>query len=132
VATAADGGYAVAGTAAGRGWFLRVDSAGAGGGFVLVHADAAEAGEIARSSRIAGQEGAATILLEDGRLFRVVPRVGSDGARVELTGWETAGAYLVARPGRAGWRVEAGPAGRDLGIGADLAVVFAAEILAGA
>ena len=131
-ATASGDGYAVAGTGAGTGWFLREESGREGSGFVLRDAATAEAGEIARSSRLAGTEGAASILLADGRLFRIVPRATREGSRVELAGWEAPGAYLVARPARSGWRVEAGPAGRSLDAGAGLAVIFAAEVLAGA
>ena len=54
-----------------------------------------------------------SILLADGRLFRVAVR-GLSTPRVEVARWDVPGPYLVARPGNAGWRLEKTPAGEAL------------------
>lgn len=123
------GGYAVSGAGVGAGWFLR--EAATGRGFVLRAGAGSDAEEIARSSRLAGSSGA-TILLGDGRLFRVEARVSERGSWVELTGWEISGAYWLARPGRDAWRIASSIAGKRLSAGTELMVLFAAELLAGA
>ena len=53
------------------------------------------------------------LLLADGRLFRLAPRGTRPGGFV-LTGWDTPGPYLIARPDSVGWSLETQPAGRDL------------------
>ena len=67
-------------------------------------------------------------LLGDGRLFRFALR-GPVDCRFELTGRETPGAYLEARPLADGWRIEATPASGGIEDLQALSVLFAAEIL---
>lgn len=69
----------------------------------------------------------ATILTGDGRVFRSVAVVDDD-PRIELRGWETSGAYLVAHREPDGWRIEATPAGLGLSPGHDLLVLWIAHL----
>ena len=54
-----------------------------------------------------------SILLADGRLFRVVVR-GLSAPRVEVARWDVPGPYVVATPGSAGWKLERTAAGQAL------------------
>lgn len=128
-ASPAKEGLAVTGAGTGAGWTLTREPCHAGGGFVLRVGADSDAREIGRSSRIAGAEQHRTILLEDGRLFRIAGWVTDEGAGVDLRGWETRAAFYSARASRDGFRVTSGPAGRSLRSGTDLLVVFAAEVL---
>ena len=67
-------------------------------------------------------------LMGDGRLFRFALR-GPIDCRFELSGRETPGAYLTARPQSDGWRIEASPASGGIEDLRALSVLFAAEIL---
>ena len=67
-------------------------------------------------------------LMGDGTLFRFAQR-GPRDCRFELSGRETPGAYLTARPQRDGWRIEASPASGGIEDLRALTVLFAAEIL---
>jgi len=67
-------------------------------------------------------------LMGDGRLFRFALR-GPIDCRFELSGRETPGAYLTARPNEDGWRIEASPASGGIEDLRALSVLFAAEIL---
>ena len=67
-------------------------------------------------------------LMGDGRLFRFALR-GPVDCRFELSGQETPGAYLTARPQADGWRIEASPASGGIEDLRALSVLFAAEIL---
>ena len=56
--------------------------------------------EVGRTMPVVGGEGRAGLkflLLDDGRLFRIALRGPRDGG-FELLGWETPGAYIIARP----------------------------------
>jgi hypothetical protein len=67
-------------------------------------------------------------LLEDGRLFRIV----FEGLRtpgVALAGWETSGAYVVARPQPTGWTLEPQPASSGLEDLDAPALMLAAELV---
>jgi hypothetical protein len=68
------------------------------------------------------------LLLSDGRVFRFVLR-GPDDARFEVSGWETPGAYLTARPTKRGWRITPEPASAGIHDIRPLLILFAAEIL---
>jgi len=96
------------------------------GGFVLEDGTR----EIGRTTPVAGPDGGAgetTVLLEDGRAFRLRFRPTPE-PRVELAGWETRGAYLEARPHRDGWTITATPAGRAMGMDDSLLVLMTAEL----
>ena len=54
-----------------------------------------------------------SILLADGRLFRVAVR-GLSSPRVEVARWDVPGPYVVATPGNAGWKLERTAAGEAL------------------
>lgn len=103
------------------------------GGWELCDAASlAGAGECARgwvSTPTGEAEGEATIVTDDGRLYRVVPVVGTSGeGRWELRGWETPGAYWTARRRREEWVVEPTVAGSRLPEDPALAVLFAAAL----
>jgi hypothetical protein len=99
------------------------------GGFVLTAGEGPT--EVGRTTRLAGVGSGADlyyVLLGDGRLFRI----GSLGPResgFELVGWETPGAYLIARPESGGWRFSPTPACGGLPDVRALSILFAAEIL---
>jgi hypothetical protein len=98
-------------------------------GFVLRGQDGAR--EVARTMPLVGvgiESGLRFLLLEDGRLFRIVLRGPRDG-RYELTGWETTGAYVTARPEAKGWRLEPSTACAGLKDIRLLCLMLAAEVL---
>ena len=99
------------------------------GGFVLRHPDGVEAGRTMRTDGTAIGEGSSYLIVEDGRLFRIVLR-GPRDARFELLGWETSGAYIVARPGSNDWMLCHTAAGKNLKDNDSMMILFAAEILA--
>ena len=89
----------------GPSWLLRRDE----GGWVLE--SAADARELARTMPLVGAGSTSEtkyLLLEDGRLFRIALEGPREPGYV-LTGWETPGAYFVARPEPNGWRLEPQP-----------------------
>jgi hypothetical protein len=112
-----------------RGWSLR-RTEGEAPGFVLLRAGQREA-EVGRTMPLVGtgrEAGLRFLLLEDGRLFRIVlagPRRGG----FDLLGWETPGAYLTARPRGEAWEIAATVAGRGIPDLTTLSILFAAEIL---
>ena len=95
----------------------------------MLHAGAGDGDrELGRTSRLCGSGAVpTTVLLEDGRLFRIEVR-GLSPARVELSSDETPGAYLVARPVGRGFEIETTVAGRALVAGPALLLLFGAEI----
>jgi len=103
-----------------------------GGGFRLRRASSAD-DEGARTVRfpdgLTGREAQGRhVLLEDGRLFRLVERGGTD-PRFELLSWEVPGPYLVARPADDGWTIEPEASGGALADLRALWVLMALEIL---
>ena len=96
-------------------------------GFVLRGADGAELG---RTMPLVGavESGLVFLLLDDGRLFRIVRR-GVRETRFELLGWEMPGAYLEAIPTVKGWTLAATAAGGGITDLSVLLILFAAEIL---
>jgi len=125
-----------------RGW--RVRGLGEAGEWRAERVDVDGGGFRLRSAAAAGEEGARTtrmpglasgdpaqgrhVLLEDGRLFRLVERGGSD-PRFELLSWEVPGPYLVARLTADGWKIEPQAAGGALGDLRPLWILMAMEIL---
>jgi len=100
-----------------------------GGGLVLIETETrTEAGRTMPLVGVDREAGPSFLLLKDGRLFRMIMR-GPRRAGYELLGWETPGAYLVARPMTKGWHIEATPAGGGIVDIAVITILFAAEIL---
>jgi hypothetical protein len=126
IAVPSGGGRVVRGAADEADLHLVRESSEAGAGYSLREGGASDRGDLARSSRLAGL---VSILLEDGRLFRIVPRISGPGVRIELRGWEDAGAYWTCRRARGGFRMEPTVAGRCLEAVDGLLILFAAEIL---
>ena len=111
-----------------EGWVLR-RTAGDESGFVLGRAD--ERRESGRTMPLVGtgrETGLRFLLLDDGRLFRIV-RQGPRQVGFELLGWETAGAYLTAQPVANGWTLAPTAASGGLIDLRAIVVLFAAEIL---
>ncbi len=135
----APGEPAVAATAAGEGWSV---TAGADraigrlsrdgsfpGGFVIEEPSGGEEGLVGRTTREGGRAGLpASLLAQDGRLFRVVARLSGEPF-FELRGQEAPGAYLRARRGGDAVTIERTIAGRDLDLAPEILLLFAAEIL---
>ena len=111
----------------GGGWLLERTTAEEAG-FVLRDAD--EGAELGRTMPLVGavEAGLKFLLLDDGRLFRIVRRGAREGG-FELLGWDTPGAYLEARAVEGGWTLVATVAGGGIGDLTALSVLFAAEIL---
>ena len=111
-----------------RGWSLR-RAAASEGGFVLSAFDGRT--EVGRTMPLVGsgrETGLKFLLLDDGRLFRIV-LVGSRDGGMELLGWETPGAYLRARPEPSGWKLIPTAACGGLTDLRAISILFAAEIL---
>jgi hypothetical protein len=109
-------------------WTLR-RSDSTQGGFVLLAEDGQT--EVGRTARLDGLGFPANLyylLLGDGRLFRIA-LCGPRESGFELLGWETPGAYLIARPDAAGWTLTPTPASYGLPDLRALLILFAAEIL---
>lgn len=68
-----------------------------------------------------------SILLADGRLFRLAP-VGASQPRMALGRFDVPGAYAVAAVEAGGWTFERTPAGESLEAGPELWVLASAEI----
>lgn len=107
----------------------RLEVAEGSPGFVLRSAEGEELGRTTREPDAKEGTGAADLIVEDGRVFRIGTRVGRD-PRIELTGWETPGAYLEARFDGESWRIDATPAGLELERTGGIIVLMAAEIAA--
>jgi hypothetical protein len=110
------GGWRIEGDPGMQGWSLRRVEPRIGG-FVLMQAER----EIGRT--MASKE----VLLEDGRLFRIVRQAQGEG--FELAGWEVPGAYLRAVAQGEGFRLEATVAGGGIPDIRALTLLFAAEAL---
>jgi len=100
-----------------------------GSGFLLLAA--ATEGELGRSTALDPEGflgGIRYLVVADGRMFRMAPAPPRQTG-FELAGWETAGAYMIARPEPSEWSIESTPAAAGMkGIGPVL-ILFAAEIL---
>ena len=107
-----------------HGWCIRDEDEG----FRLERDDGKVAGQSLRARVAEGLDAAVSLLLDDGRLFRIVLR-GPRDARYELTGWETPGAYFEARPADDGWTIAATVAGTAMEDVEPLILLFAAEIV---
>lgn len=111
---------------AGTNWTIE-DRRGDDRGFVLWETSAEGARWVARTSRPAGFETAPTLLLEDGRLFRI--RIRSIvPPQVELHGDAVAGAYLEATPSGNDWVIVPTAAGERLEAPPALFWLFGAEV----
>ena len=120
-------GWRLAGDDAPAGWTLERAEPQAGG-FVLQDAEAGEVGRTTPIDRLGGGAKVYYLLLGDGRLFRIAPGEPREGG-FELSGWETPGPFLVARPRPDGWSIVPTPACSGLADIRALSILFAAEIL---
>jgi hypothetical protein len=101
---------------------------GDGGGFVLV-AGETELGRTMVPLGLAPEEtGLRHVLLDDGRLFRILPRVTAEDGP-ELAPWEVGGAYLRARPDPPRWLLVPLPSSGGIPSLGALSLLFAAELL---
>jgi len=123
-----DSGWIARGDGWSGAWRLDADSSAAAG--ILLRDEAGiELGRSLRASGTDEQSPCSQLLLGDGRLFHV-RLCGPADARYELAGWETPGAYLVARPNADGWTIDETAAGSQIEtVNAELLVLFAAEII---
>ena len=109
-------------------WLLR-PARGRGSRFVLyVEKDERELGRTLAFESAGHPLELRYFCMGDGRLFRFALR-GPTDCRFELSGRETPGAYLTARPQADGWRIEASPASGGIEDLRAISVLFAAEIL---
>jgi hypothetical protein len=109
-----------------EGWCLRRSDAE---GFVLSRpTDGSELGITMPLVGAGAAAGLRYLLLDDGRLFRLV-LCGPRDARYELMGWETPGSYITARPRPQGWSLTPNPACSGLRDIRALTLLMAAEIL---
>jgi hypothetical protein len=119
------GGWLVTRAAGADEWFLRELSTG----FTLEERRTADTlGEISRLETAASAPGLVSLLLGDGRLFRIGPRVG-DPPGYDLAGWEVPGAYWTARLEAGCWTFSPTPAGTMLPDDDALVVLFAAQLM---
>ena len=88
----------------------------------------AEAGRSSVGPGADARSGARDLVMADGRVYRMLLR-GPEDPRFELTGWETTGPYLTARPEPDGWSIVPEPACAGLDEIQALLILFAAEIL---
>lgn len=118
-------GWRIEGDPEMQGWSLR--RAGSGAGFVVSHDER----ELGRTMIACGMEGTTAprnLLLEDGRLFRILPS-GPREAGMDLLSWEVPGAYLRARPESRGFKLLPTVAASGLTDVRVLSLLFAAEVL---
>jgi hypothetical protein len=121
-AAPAEGGFDFDGASV-TGWRVRPD----GAGLLLSRAAGDEAGRSLRPGAEAAPDDPISMLLDDGRLYRMVLR-GPRDARFDLVGWETDGAYFEARPSGEGWAIRATVAGTGMEDADGLLLLFAAEL----
>ncbi|HKQ62557.1 MAG TPA: hypothetical protein VJS92_14800, partial [Candidatus Polarisedimenticolaceae bacterium] len=117
-------GLRVEGDAEVEGWQLR--TVGSAQGYVLCRGET----ELGRTSALPGVGASSRLrhlLLDDGRLFRIVGR-GARSCRFEVLGWEVSGAYVVARAEVSGWTLQPMPAASGLVDLRVIALLLAAEI----
>ena len=121
-------GWSVTGIEGRKNWTLQRADAEVGG-FVLQTSDgAAEAGRTMPLVGTGWTTGPRCLLLDDGRLFRIVRRGPRDDG-FDLLGWEMPGEYLRARPEPEGWRLIGSAACSGLTEINVIVILFAAEIL---
>ena len=133
-------GYVIEAASVANGWLVRsgdglLDSVlrelhGDGGGFVLEdRASSTARGRTSRLATAASDRAAVSIVLDDGRVFSIVPgRAGEPG--YDLAGWAGPGAYWRATRSADGWELSPTIAGLLLEGAGVLVVLFAAEVLA--
>jgi hypothetical protein len=126
-AVASTGGCRVEGGAGQEWWLESLPEAEAG--WVILERRGGDAGDLGRTTRSREGDGGipATLLLEDGRLFRIVGRVG-EAASLALLGDEVSGAYVTATRRGAEWVLTRTAAGLDLEFPMAGWLLLAAEI----
>src|SRR5512139_3237143 len=117
-----DGGFVIEGR---PGW--RLAWSDAEHGWLLT--DGEQARELGRTTASGPGRTVApsSVLLEDGRLFRLA-WVGASEPRVELGRWDLPGAYLEGRPDAGAWELTKTPAGEAIDAGPELWILACAEI----
>jgi hypothetical protein len=118
------GGFAVDGEGS---W--RLTPADAGRGWVLTRIEngTARDGGWSTTSSPPPVASPASVLLPDGRLFRLAA-VGLSEPRIELGRWDLPGAYVVGRPLEGGWELSRTAAGEALDAPPELWILTCAEI----
>ena len=121
------GGYDVKGGAGPDWWLEELPEHEAG--WVLRSRRGNDAEELGRTTRSREGDGGlpASLLLDDGRLMRIVARMGHD-SHVALIGDEVSGAYIEAAPRRDAWVLTRTAAGLELSLGTVGWLLLAAEI----
>lgn len=99
-----------------RGWLLR-----------RLSGDSTNEGEATTSSALPHGSAPISVMLEDGRLFRLAP-VGLSELCVELGRWDVPGAYALSRPVAGGWDLERTAAGAALDAPPELWILTCAEL----
>jgi hypothetical protein len=96
-------------------------------GWVLMAGDSEH--ELGRTTPLesTGATSPSSVLLADGRLFRLA-LTGASDVRFEIGRFDVPGAYAVGRSHDAGWNLERTAAGELLTVGPELWVLAAAEI----
>ena len=117
-----DGGFVVGDE---PGWRLSWNAAERG--WVLIDRDAAAESGRTTASVSDRTLGPSSVLLADGRLFRLA-FTGASSPRVELGRFDLPGAYAQGNASSGGWTIERTPAGESLPAGAGLWILVCAEI----
>jgi hypothetical protein len=104
------------------GWILGRTASG-----FVVHDGATEVGRTMKAVGIAEAWAPRNLLLEDGRLFAIVPR-GPREPGLHVTSWEVPGPYLDARPSAGAWTIAPTIAASGIADLRALTLLLAAEI----
>ena len=98
-------------------------------GWLLTSVAVDRAGEVGRTTSVSLEPvlSPSTVLLADGRLFRLA-MIGASDPRFELGRWDVPGAYLVGRATAGGWELERTAAGTALEAPPELWILTCVEI----
>jgi hypothetical protein len=126
----AEHGWRVEGPAGPGMRFLTAETGDGSAGLVLRAGQEAGSEERGRTTLLSGPGGGgsdASLLLDDGRLFRIFARRGRE-AGFELSGWEIDAAYMIAEPRGGQWLIRQTEAGCELEDEGAIALLFAAHL----
>jgi hypothetical protein len=115
-------GWRVEGDPAIEGWTLGRTASG-----LVVRDGEREVGRTMTAIGMAASGAPRHLLLEDGRLYSIVPRAPREGG-LELTSWEVPGPYLEACPSPAGFTIAPTVACRGIADIRALVLLLAAEV----
>lgn len=98
-------------------------------GWLLTSVETDPAEEVGRTTSVGLEPvlSPASVLLADGRLFRLA-MIGASDPHVELGRWDVPGAYLVGRAAAGGWELERTAAGTALEPPTELWILACVEI----